>query len=67
MAAKRSTPPKHGNKRKLSVSPDPALLAWVMERTGPGKEYASITHAVERGWVLLREHEEGRCGLVKKK
>lgn len=47
-------------KEKLSVTPDPDLLAWVRERTGPGKEFSTLTHAVERGWAKLREAERAR-------
>jgi hypothetical protein len=54
----------HGNKRKLSVSPNPDLLAWIEERTGDGKEFATLTHAVERGFAALRDIEEGK--LVRK-
>jgi hypothetical protein len=57
---KKLNPPDHGNKKKVSVTPSPELLAWVMERVGDGKEFASVTHAVERGWAVLREIEEGK-------
>ncbi|MEA3202082.1 MAG: hypothetical protein QOE90_3510 [Thermoplasmata archaeon] len=48
----------HGQKRKVSITPDPAILGWVLERTGPGKRFASVTHAAEVAWAALREHDE---------
>jgi hypothetical protein len=55
-----------GGKRKISVTPAPELAAWVIERSGAGKQFASFTHAVERGLVLLKEHEEGKWVPAKK-
>lgn len=55
-----------GPKRKISITPAPDLAAWVHERSGPGKQFASFTHAVERGLVLLKEHEEGKWQPSKK-
>ena len=51
--------PGHGKKRKVSISPDPDILAWVLEQTGPGKRWASLTHAAESAWAKLRDEEEG--------
>ena len=48
---------KHGQKAKVTITPSRELLAWVVERVGDGREFASITHAVERGWAILRERE----------
>jgi hypothetical protein len=59
--------PQHGKKKKISVTPSPALLGWVMERTGEGKEFATATHAVERGFALLKEHAEGKWAPAKGK
>ena len=56
----RAITSKTGKKRKVSITPSPELLAWILARTGEGQQFASLTHAVERGWVLLREHEEGK-------
>lgn len=56
----RSVARKPGAKRKITVTPGSELLDWVMERAGEGKQFATLTHAVERGWALLREHEEGK-------
>lgn len=63
---KKLNPPDHGRKKKVSVTPSPELLEWVMARVGDGKEFASVTHAVERGWALLREHDEGKWVRAKK-
>jgi len=62
----RSMTSKSGKKRKVSITPSPELLAWILARTGEGQQFASLTHAVERGWVLLREHEEGKWVHAKK-
>ncbi|MEA3199142.1 MAG: hypothetical protein QOE90_570 [Thermoplasmata archaeon] len=56
----RSPARGEGRKQRISVTPGPELLAWIMERTGEGKEFHSLTHAVERGWAILREIEEGK-------
>ena len=56
----RSIAPKSGKKRKISITPGPELTDWILARTGEGKPFATVTHAVERGWALLREHEEGK-------
>lgn len=48
---------KHGQKAKVTITPSRELLAWVVARVGDGREFASITHAVERGWAILRERE----------
>lgn len=47
----------NGRKVKIGVSLDPDLYAWIVQRTGPGLEFSSITHALERGVVALRERE----------
>lgn len=54
----RSKAVVHGQKRKVSITPDPTILDWVLERTGPGKRFASVTHAAEVAWTALREHDE---------
>lgn len=46
-------------KVKVGVSLDPALHAWAVARVGPGKEFSTLTHAIERGLALLREREAG--------
>ena len=47
-------------KKKTTVTVDAALYEWAMARAGGGKEFASFSHAIERGLLLLREHENGR-------
>lgn len=63
----RSTARSPGRKQRISVTPGPELLEWILERTGEGKEYHSLTHAVERGWAILREIEEGKWVKAKGK
>lgn len=38
---------------------DPDLYAWLAARAGPGKEFASLTHGIERGLAALRAQVEG--------
>lgn len=40
-------------KKRVGITPDPELMKWVLERVGPGKRFASITHAFECGIVEL--------------
>ena len=49
--------PGHGKKRKISITPDPEILQWVLDQTGPGKRFASVTHAAEYAWQQLRDAE----------
>lgn len=39
----------------MGISPDPTLLEWVDEHTGPGKRFATRTHAFEAGIAMLAE------------
>jgi hypothetical protein len=55
----------HGQKRKVSITPDPTILGWVLERTGPGKRFASVTHAAEVAWTVLRELDEAEAAAKK--
>lgn len=48
---------QHGQKAKVTITPSRELLAWVVDHVGDGREFASITHAVERGWAILRERQ----------
>ncbi len=50
--------PNHGKKKKISITPDPEILDWVLSQTGPGKRFASVTHAAEYAWQQLREAED---------
>lgn len=52
------TRPSHGAKRpkvRIGISPDPELLAWVDQHTGPGKRFATRTHAFEAGIACLSD------------
>lgn len=55
------SPPKRtaasGKKDSISVTLDHDLLDWVRSRSGPGGEFASISHALERGITCLRNQE----------
>jgi hypothetical protein len=42
-------------KVRIGISPDPALLDWVDQMTGPGKRFATRTHAFEAGIACLVE------------
>lgn len=42
-------------KVRIGISPDPTLLEWVDQHTGPGKRFATRTHAFEAGIALLAE------------
>lgn len=44
-------------KVKTGVSLDPALYEWVHARAGPGRQFSSVTHALECGIVALQERE----------
>jgi hypothetical protein len=57
----------HGKKIGLSVTLDPGLYEWAKARTGAGKPFANMSHALERGIALLQEHEEGKWAPAKTK
>lgn len=40
---------------RIGISPDPTLLDWVDQNTGPGKRFATRTHAFEAGIACLVE------------
>jgi hypothetical protein len=42
-------------KVRIGISPDPTLLEWVDQMTGPGKRFATRTHAFEAGIACLVE------------
>lgn len=44
-------------KERVGITPDPAIMNWVLERVGPGQRFASITHAFECGIVALQKQE----------
>ena len=47
-------------KKKTTVTVDAGLYAWAMAQAGGGKAFASFSHAVERGLLLLQEHDQGK-------
>lgn len=47
-------------KEKLSITMDADLYDWIAARAGPGKEFSSISHAIERGVASLRDQESSR-------
>lgn len=44
-------------KERIGITPDPALINWVIDRMGPGLRFASVTQAFELGIVALQEQE----------
>ena len=42
-------------KVRIGISPDPELLDWVDQHTGPGKRFATRTHAFEAGIACLMD------------
>ena len=48
-------------KVRIGISPDPTLLEWVDQMTGPGKRFATRTHAFEAGIA-----EAGIAALVER-
>lgn len=45
----------YGRKVKIHVTIDPTLHAWIRKNIGPGKDFTSLSHAVERAVALLRQ------------
>jgi Arc/MetJ-type ribon-helix-helix transcriptional regulator len=54
-----SRPKKERRKVKTGVTIDPDLYDWV-ESQVESKEFANITHAVEKGLFLLKEKMESK-------
>ena len=52
-------PKKARRKKKTGVTIDPDLYDWVMAKV-KAKEFANITHAVEKGLYLLKEQMESK-------
>jgi hypothetical protein len=48
-------------KVRIGISPDPTLLEWVDQHTGPGKRFATRTHAFEAGIACLLEQSNGKA------
>lgn len=44
-------------KERVGITPDPIIMNWVLDRIGPGKRFASLTHAFESGIASLMEQE----------
>lgn len=44
-------------KERVGITPDPTLMKWVLARVGPGRRFASITHAFECGIVSMQEKD----------
>ena len=42
-------------KVRIGISPDPLLLSWLDTHVGPGKRFATRTHAFEAGIACLAE------------
>ena len=42
-------------KMRIGISPDPTLLEWVDQHIGPGKRFATRTHAFEAGITCLAQ------------
>lgn len=47
------------HKIKTSITLEPELYQWVQSKI-KSKEFANLTHAVERGLTLLKEKMEGK-------
>lgn len=52
--------PSSRNKRKVTISLDEELAAWIDKNSEPGGIFASFSHAVERGVKELKDEEEGK-------
>ena len=46
-------------KVKIGISIDPELYEWLQQRTGSGREFASISHAVERSVAQYQAKKKG--------
>jgi hypothetical protein len=51
---------------KVGISLDPSLHAWALDRIGEGREFATLTHALERGLAALRTQETARAASDEK-
>jgi len=45
------------HKIKTSITIDPELYSWIQSKVET-KEFSNLTHAIERGLILLREKLE---------
>lgn len=58
---------RYGHRRpkvRIGISPDPELLDWVDRHIGPGKRFATRTHAFEAGITCLVEQAGGLMAPV---
>ncbi len=46
------------HKIKTSITLDPEIFEWIQSKIKT-KEFSNLTHAVERGLILLREKIQG--------
>lgn len=56
MPRKRKRP--YTKKERVGITPDPKFMNWILERMGPGKRFASITHAFECGIQCMMDQDE---------
>lgn len=49
-------------KVKIGVSIDAELYEWILQRTGPGGEFASVSHALERALATYQQESARREG-----
>ena len=55
------SPPRAGRpKVKIGVSLDAELYEWILERIGPGGEFASVSHALERALAAYQRDSARR-------
>lgn len=52
---RKATASAHGAKIRASITMDPSLYVWITARTGAGKEFASLSHAIERAVALMKD------------
>jgi hypothetical protein len=48
-----------GKKIYIAARIDRGLHEWIRKRTGPGKQFHNLTHAIERGIARLKADAEG--------
>jgi hypothetical protein len=53
--------PPGQRKQKVTITPDPAVLAFIDERIGLGKPFKDRTHAFEFAVARLMEEEKKRA------
>ena len=53
-----------GPKVRIGISPDPELLGWLDQHVGPGKRFATRTHAFEAGIVCLAKNMDAQAEIA---